>query len=40
LALMPHPERVFRGIQNVWRDPSWGEDGPWLRLFRNARRLF
>jgi phosphoribosylformylglycinamidine synthase len=37
LVMMPHPERVFRTIQNPWRDPSWGEDGPWLRLFRNAR---
>jgi phosphoribosylformylglycinamidine synthase len=38
LAMMPHPERVFRAWQNAWRDPSWGEDGPWMRLFRNARR--
>ena len=37
LAMMPHPERVYRGCQNVWVDPTWGEDGPWLRLFRNAR---
>ena len=37
LAMMPHPERVFRAIQNSWVDASWGEDGPWLRLFRNAR---
>ena len=37
LATMPHPERAFRAIQNSWVDPSWGEDGPWLRLFRNAR---
>jgi len=37
LALMPHPERVYRAWQNPWRDPSWDEDGPWLRLFRNAR---
>ena len=37
LATMPHPERVFRAVQNSWRAPSWGEDGPWLRLFRNAR---
>lgn len=40
LAMMPHPERVYRSIQNVWRDPTWQEDGPWLRMFRNARRLF
>ena len=38
LILMPHPERVFRTVQNAWPDPSWGEDGPWMRLFRNARR--
>jgi phosphoribosylformylglycinamidine synthase len=38
LAMMPHPERVFRNCQNVWQDPLWQEDGPWMRLFRNARR--
>ena len=37
LATMPHPERVFRAVQNSWMAPGWGEDGPWLRLFRNAR---
>jgi phosphoribosylformylglycinamidine synthase len=37
LVMMPHPERVFRSCQNVWQDPMWGEDGPWMRLFRNAR---
>jgi phosphoribosylformylglycinamidine synthase len=36
-ALMPHPERVFRTVQNSWASPEWGEDGGWLRLFRNAR---
>jgi phosphoribosylformylglycinamidine synthase len=36
-SLMPHPERVFRTVQNSWADESWGEDGGWLRLFRNAR---
>ena len=35
--LMPHPERAFRAVQNSWTHESWGEDGPWLRLFRNAR---
>jgi len=35
--LMPHPERVFRAVQNSWHPRGWGEDGPWLRLFRNAR---
>jgi phosphoribosylformylglycinamidine synthase len=36
-ALMPHPERVFRTVQNSWASPAWGEDGGWMRLFRNAR---
>jgi phosphoribosylformylglycinamidine synthase len=35
--MMPHPERVFRAVTNSWRAPEWGEDGPWLRMFRNAR---
>jgi phosphoribosylformylglycinamidine synthase len=35
--LMPHPERVFRAVQFSWRPAGWGEDGPWMRLFRNAR---
>jgi len=35
--MMPHPERVFRTVQNSWRPPGWGEDGGWMRLFRNAR---
>jgi phosphoribosylformylglycinamidine synthase len=35
--MMPHPERVFRAVQYSWRPAEWGEDGPWLRLFRNAR---
>jgi phosphoribosylformylglycinamidine synthase len=36
--VMPHPERVFRTLQMSWHPPEWGEDGPWMRLFRNARR--
>jgi phosphoribosylformylglycinamidine synthase len=36
-ALMPHPERVFRTVQNSWAPAAWGEDGGWTRLFRNAR---
>ncbi|MEI2770204.1 MAG: phosphoribosylformylglycinamidine synthase [Candidatus Competibacter sp.] len=36
--LMPHPERVFRTVQYSWHPDGWSEDGPWLRLFRNARR--
>jgi phosphoribosylformylglycinamidine synthase len=34
---MPHPERVFRTVQNSWRPEGWHEDGGWMRLFRNAR---
>ena len=35
--MMPHPGRVFRTVTNSWHDPSWGEDSPWMRMFRNAR---
>ena len=35
--MMPHPERLFRTAQYSWHPPDWGEDGPWLRMFRNAR---
>jgi len=35
--MMPHPERVFRSVQHSWCPDDWGEDGPWLRMFRNAR---
>jgi phosphoribosylformylglycinamidine synthase len=35
--LMPHPERVFRSVQLSWRPREWGEDSPWMRMFRNAR---
>lgn len=35
--LMPHPERVFRGVQNSWQPKEWQNDGAWLRMFRNAR---
>ena len=37
LAMMPHPERVFRSVQYSWRPDDWKEDAPWIRLFRNAR---
>jgi phosphoribosylformylglycinamidine synthase len=36
-SVMPHPERVFRAVQNSWVPKQWGEDGGWMRLFRNAR---
>lgn len=35
--MMPHPERVYRTVQNSWHPDEWGNDGPWLRMFRNAR---
>ncbi|HET9764028.1 MAG TPA: phosphoribosylformylglycinamidine synthase subunit PurQ, partial [Casimicrobiaceae bacterium] len=36
--LMPHPERVFRSVQMSWHPHEWGEDSPWMRMFRNARK--
>jgi phosphoribosylformylglycinamidine synthase len=35
--MMPHPERVFRAVANSWHPDEWGEDGAWMRMFRNAR---
>ena len=35
--MMPHPERVARTTQNSWHPDEWGDDGPWMRIFRNAR---
>ena len=35
--LMPHPERVFRSVQQSWHPREWGEDSPWMRMFYNAR---
>ena len=35
--LMPHPERVYRSVANSWHPATWGEDGPWMRFFHNAR---
>ncbi len=35
--MMPHPERMFRTVQFSTHPDDWGEDGPWLRMFRNAR---
>jgi phosphoribosylformylglycinamidine synthase len=36
-VMMPHPERVLRSANLSWRPRAWGDDSPWLRLFRNAR---
>ncbi|GAB5592820.1 phosphoribosylformylglycinamidine synthase [Umbelopsis nana] len=39
LALMPHPERSVLKESHSWypADEQWGQVGPWLRMFRNAR---
>ncbi|WP_151447702.1 phosphoribosylformylglycinamidine synthase [Lacisediminimonas profundi] len=37
-VLMPHAERVFRSVQQSWHPAQWGEDSPWMRMFRNARK--
>ncbi|WP_305072398.1 phosphoribosylformylglycinamidine synthase [Propionivibrio sp.] len=36
--MMPHPERVFRTVQMSWHPDDLGEDSPWMRMFRNARK--
>lgn len=36
--MMPHPERVFRTVSNSWHPQEWGEDSPWMCIFRNARK--
>lgn len=42
LVMMPHPERVFRTVQNSWYDPAHRdrEFGPWFQLFRNAFEVY
>jgi phosphoribosylformylglycinamidine synthase len=36
--LMPHPERVFRTVQNSWHPKDWSEHSPWLQMFMNAKK--
>ncbi|MDO8925518.1 MAG: phosphoribosylformylglycinamidine synthase [Sideroxyarcus sp.] len=36
--MMPHPERVFRAVQNSWYPKEWKENGAWMRMFLNARK--
>ncbi|TKB54682.1 hypothetical protein FCL42_11045 [Ferrimonas aestuarii] len=36
-APYPRPERVFRTVASSWHPDEWGEDSPWMRMFRNAR---
>lgn len=43
LIMMPHPERMTRRVANTWMSTqdqvnSFEEEGPWTRLFHNARR--
>jgi len=38
-VLMPHAERVFRTVQMSYHPDGWGEDSPWMRMFRNARKF-
>lgn len=42
LAMMPHPERVVRLESNSYypldKSEEWKGYGPWIRLFRNARK--
>lgn len=35
--LMPHPERVVRTLNLSWHPAGWGDESPWMRMFRNAR---
>ena len=36
--MMPHPERTARTVQMSWYPDTLGEDSPWMRMFRNARK--
>lgn len=36
--MMPHPERAFLTQQYSWHPNDWSEDGPWFRIFQNARK--
>ena len=38
-VMMPHAERVFRSVLHSWHPDGWGEDSPWMRMFRNARKF-
>jgi phosphoribosylformylglycinamidine synthase len=38
-VMMPHAERVFRTVQQSWAPEAWGEESPWMRMFRNARKF-
>ncbi len=35
--MMPHPERVFRAVQQSYHPKKWNERSPWMKMFENAR---
>lgn len=37
MIMMPHPERVFRTVQNSWYTDKSKENAGWIRMFQNAR---
>jgi len=41
MVMMPHPERGFRSLQMSYRPDGMftGDEGPWLRMFQNARKF-
>ena len=38
--MMPHPERVYRAIQNSWHPKTWDGLAPWYKMFTNAYQFF
>jgi phosphoribosylformylglycinamidine synthase len=38
--MMPHPERVYRTIQNSWHPKTWDGLAPWYKMFTNAYQFF
>jgi len=35
--MMPHPERLLRGVNYSWAPAEWEDWSPWSRMFENAR---
>lgn len=43
LIMMPHPERVFRNMQQTWMHPylrQFSTYSGWIQMFQNARTIF
>jgi len=38
--MMPHPERVYRTVQNSWHPEVWDGLAPWYKMFANAYQFF